>query len=86
MIIADVLLLNTLFDDIFNKLLPFPHLFLSIKTSLFKPCRHGLVLSVSASHEIGHGFASWTDFTKDHHKNCTNSPPPSWHVSIRVGV
>ena len=35
------------------------------------PCRVGLVVSVSASHTVGHGFASRPGQTKDH-KNSTN--------------
>ena len=29
------------------------------------PCRVGLVISVSASHTVGRGFASWPGHTKD---------------------
>ena len=33
------------------------------------PCRGGLVVSVSASHAVGRGFASRRGHTKDHHKD-----------------
>ena len=41
------------------------------------PCPVGLVVSVSASHTVDRGFASWPGHTKDHHKNgtCTNCLP-----------
>ena len=34
---------------------------------------------VSASHAVGHGFASRPGHTKDHHKDCTNSLP-AWYA------
>ena len=40
--------------------------------SMLKPCRVGLVVSVSASHTVGREFASRLGHTKDHHKNGTN--------------
>ena len=39
------------------------------------PCRVGLVVSVSASHTVGHEFASRLGHTKDHHINSTNCLP-----------
>ena len=39
------------------------------------PCRVGLVVSVSASHTVGRGFASQPCHTKDNHKNGTNCFP-----------
>ena len=36
------------------------------------PCQVGLVVSVSASHTVGRGFASRPSHTKDHHKNGTD--------------
>ena len=36
------------------------------------PCRVGLVVSESASHMVGRGFASRPGHIKDHHKNDTN--------------
>ena len=39
------------------------------------PCRVGLVVSVSASHMVGRGFASRLGHTKDHHKIGTNCLP-----------
>ena len=39
------------------------------------PCRVCLVVWVSASHKVGHGFASRPGHTKDHHKNGTNCLP-----------
>ena len=52
----------------------------------YTPCWAGLVVSVSASHTIGRGFASRPSHTKDH-KNGTNCLP-AWHAMhlIRVGV
>ena len=37
-----------------------------------KLCRIGLMVSVSASHTAGRGFAFRPGHTKDHHKNVTN--------------
>ena len=37
------------------------------------------VVSVSASHTLGRGFASRQGHTKDHHKNGTNCLP-AWHA------
>ena len=45
----------------------------------YPPCLVGLVVSVSASHTVGHEFASRLDHTKDHHKNGTNCLP-AWHA------
>ena len=45
--------------------------------------RVDLVVSVSASHTVGRGFASRPDNTKDHHKNGTNCLP-AWHA-LRLG-
>ena len=36
------------------------------------------MVSVSASHVVGHGFSSQLGHTKDHHKNGTNCLP-TWH-------
>ena len=36
-----------------------------------KPCRVGLVVSVSASHMVSREFSSRLGHTKDHHKNGT---------------
>ena len=47
--------------------------------------RDGLVVSVSASHAVGRGFASRSGHTEDHHKNDTNCLP-SWYTCVRVGV
>ena len=47
------------------------------------PLEVGLVVSVSASHTAGRGFASRPDHTKDHHKNGTNCLP-AWHA-MRLG-
>ena len=46
---------------------------------IFLPYRVGLVVSVSASHTVGRGFASWLVHTKNHHKNGTNCIP-EWHA------
>ena len=43
----------------------------------------GLVISVSASHVVGRGFAPWPGHTKDLHKNGTNCLP-AWHACVRV--
>ena len=45
----------------------------------FKPCRVGLVVSVSASRTVSRAFASRPGHTKDHHKNGTNCLP-AWHA------
>ena len=52
---------------------------------LTKPCQVGLVVSVSASHTAGRGFASWPGITKDHHKNGTNCLS-ALQARVRVGV
>ena len=44
-----------------------------------RPCRVGLVVSVSASYTVGREFASRPGHTKDHHKNGTNCFP-AWHA------
>ena len=44
-----------------------------------RPCRVGLVVSVSASHMVGHEFASRPRHTKNHYKNGTNCLP-AWHA------
>ena len=41
--------------------------------------------SVSASHMVGCGFASWPGHTKDRHKNGTDCLP-ALHACVRVGV
>ena len=46
------------------------------------PCRVGLVVSVSASHTVGRGFADWSGHTKDHHKNGTNCLL-AWHTMCK---
>ena len=43
----------------------------------------GLVISVSASHAVGRGFAPRPGHTKDLHKNGTNCLP-AWHACVRV--
>ena len=43
------------------------------------PCWVGLMVSVSASHTVGCGFASRPGHTKDHHKNGTNCLL-AWHA------
>ena len=42
-----------------------------------------IVVSVSASHEVDHEFATRPGHTKDHHKNGTNCLP-AWHA-MRLG-
>ena len=37
-----------------------------------------LVVRVSASHAVGHGFAPLPGQNKDHHKNGTNCLPAPW--------
>ena len=49
------------------------------------PRQDGLLVSVSASHSVGRGFAPRPGHVKDHHKNGTNCLPV-WHASDRVGV
>ena len=36
------------------------------------PCQDALVVSVLASHVVGHGFVPRLGYTKEHHKNGTN--------------
>ena len=44
-----------------------------------------IVVRVSASHAVGHGFASWMGHTKGHHKNGTNYLPDSTEgIKVRV--
>ena len=45
----------------------------------------GLVVSVSASHVVGHAFVSRQGHTKYHHRKGTNCLP-DWHTDVRVGV
>ena len=45
----------------------------------YRPRRDSSVVSISASHTVGRGFAPRPDHTKDHHKNCTNCLP-AWHA------
>ena len=49
-----------------------------------EPRWNGLVVSMSASHAVGRGFASLPTHTKDHQKNDTDSLP-AWHSGVRVG-
>ena len=48
-------------------------------------CQVGLVISESASHEVGRGFAPRLGLTKDHYKNGTNCLHV-WLACVRVGV
>ena len=50
-----------------------------------RPCRAGLVVSLSASHTVGHEFASWPGHIKDHHKNGTHVTMHGTQCA-RVGV
>ena len=45
----------------------------------------GLVVSVSASHAVGRGFASRSGNAKGHNKNDTNCLL-AWHACFRRGV
>ena len=45
-------------------------------TYFFGPCQVGLVVSVAASHTVGHEFTSRPGHTNDNHKNVTNWLPP----------
>ena len=45
----------------------------------FEPSRVGSVVSMSASHRVGRGFASRPGHTKDHHINGTKCLP-AWHA------
>ena len=49
------------------------------------PHQVGLVVNVSTSHAVGHGFAPQPGYTKDHHKNGTNCLP-ALHACVRIGV
>ena len=46
--------------------------------------RNALMVSMSASHAVGHGFEPRSGHTKDHHNNCTNCLP-AWHAGISLG-
>ena len=43
--------------------------------------RDGLVVSMFASHTVGHGFTPRPGHTKDHNRNGTKWLPP-WHAGI----
>ena len=45
----------------------------------------GSVVSVSASHAVGHGFVFLLGHTKHHYENGTNCLL-AWHSDFRVGV
>ena len=51
----------------------------------YRPCQDWLVVRVSPSHMVGHGFASRPGHTKDHHNNATKFLP-AVHACVRVGV
>ena len=55
--------------------------YLYISLYEFCPCMVSLVVSVSASHTVGHEFASRPGHTKDHHQNGTNCLP-AWHAML----
>ena len=48
------------------------------------PRRDGLVVSVAASHAIGHGFAFLPSHTKDHHKNCMHALGQEIDSAVRL--
>ena len=50
-----------------------------------RPCRAGLVVSVSASQTVSREFASRSGHTIDHHKNGTNCLL-ALHAGVWVGV
>ena len=50
------------------------------KKSFILTSRVRLVVSVSASHAVGHRFGPSLDHTKDHHKNGRNCLPASMHA------
>ena len=50
-----------------------------------KPRWDGLVVSMSASHAVGRGFASRLGHIKNDHKNGTNCLP-AWHACVMAGV
>ena len=65
-----------------------PHLLykiIHIKAQSFLPRHDGLVICMSAFHKVGHGFASQSGHTKDHHKNGTDCLH-ALHAFVRVGV
>ena len=47
-----------------------------------EPRRFGLVVRLTASHAVDHGFAPWPGLTKDHYKNDANC----LHACVMVGV
>ena len=61
----------------------YEHLVVNFDTDKILPCRVGFVVSVSASHMVGHG-APQSGYTKDHHKIGSNCLP-AWHACVRVG-
>ena len=52
---------------------------------LIKLLWDGLVVSMSASHGVGHRSVPNPGNTKDHRKNGTYCPA-AWHTGVRVGV
>ena len=77
-------LVNVTFFFITNKLESLKKI-VSQGNENFKPCRVGVVVSVSTSHTVGREFASRPGDTKDHHKNGTNCLLHGTQC-IRVGV
>ena len=57
---------------------------IEVYVSLITDPNYGLVVRVTAFHEVG-GFASRPGHTKNHHKIGTNCFP-AWHACFRVGV
>ena len=50
----------------------------------FETVSVGLVVSLSASHVVGRGFASQLGHTKDHHKNGTKPAPCMARNALRL--
>ena len=67
-------LFTQILDDFKTNLKTKQFIWHSLGPSLYELilCRAGLVVSVSASHMVGRGFASQRVHTKHHHKNGTN--------------
>ena len=63
------------------------HIYCDIKVNCKAVDRVGvcLLVIVSASRALGHGFPHQPGHTKDHHKNGTNFLP-AWHASVWVAV
>ena len=67
------------------RLCHFPSLIPWLLDNASTPNQDGLMVSVIASHAVGHGFASRLGHIENHHKNGTNCLHAS-HAGVRVGI